>query len=82
MGRCQTGSTCWDGLRGAEGLGQVGSGTLSLAWQSGQGTPSIRGTAWVGSGCCSRISAGARTSDEDIGWWLGSRCALRQVRGG
>lgn len=31
-------------------MGQVGSRTLSSAWQSGQGAPSIRGTAWAGSG--------------------------------
>ena len=32
------------------GLGQVGSRTLSSAWQGDQGTPRVSGTAWVGNG--------------------------------
>lgn len=71
---------------GAEGLGQVGSGTLSSARQSGQGTPSIRGTAWAGSGWSLEGQCQGKARDEDIGVVVGVQVCpalgVRRVKAG
>lgn len=71
MGRCQAGSVCGDGLSGGRGVGQVGSRTLSSAWQSGQGAPSVGhslGRQWVAP---QGSVLGQGQEVETSGWWVG-----------